>query len=551
MENISNLYKQNFELRKENIKLKKENDDLKKEVKRVKVMLYNANQKIKTLEKNHEKYISEEQLRIERIVTKAVKEATSKVKKEYEEVIDNLKNKITKLEKRLNTDSTNSGIPTSKNRIGIKIPNTREKSDKPLGGQLGHKAHKLQYFKEEEITHIKEHTLEECPSCGGKLKEIEVVRSDIIDVTVTVTKTRNNIHNYKCEKCKKRITANKELPRGVSYGKEINTLALSLLNESNVALNKITKHIKGISNNEIEMSEGYLVKIQKKAANNLDEFVKELKEEIIKLKHVHWDDTVVNIQDTNEEKENKTKKGIIRFYGNDKYALLIGHKKKDKEGIEEDGILENLPSDCTCVHDHVLLNYNEEYEFKNAECNQHALRYLKGVKDNIKEHTWQDKMSDLLRRLNNERNELINKNILSFTQEQKTNAYKEYETIIKLGYEENKKTADYHYYKEDEEKLIKRLEKYKDNHLLFIEDFSVEFTNNEAERGLRQCKRKLATSFLFKNINTMKDYAKIISYLETCYRNGISRYEAMKRLVVGNPYTIKEIIDISNDKKEN
>jgi len=317
----------------------------------------------------------------------------------------------------------------------------------------------------------------------------------------------------------------------------------------NIALNKITKHIKGISNNEIEMSEGYLVKIQKKAANKLDEFVKELKEEIIKLKHVHWDDTVVNIQDTNDE--NKTKKGIIRFYGNDKYALLIGHKKKDKEGIEEDGILENLSSDCTCVHDHVLLNYNEEYEFKNAECNQHALRYLKGVKDNIKEHTWQDKMNDLLRRLNNERNELINKNILSFTQEQKTNAYKEYETIIKLGYDENKKTVDYHYYKEDEKKLIKRLEKYKDNHLLFIEDFSVEFTNNEAERGLRQCKRKLATSFLFKNINTMKDYAKIISYLETCYRNKISRYEAMKRLVVGNPYTIKEIIDISNDKKEN
>ena len=62
--------------------------------------------------------------------------------------------------------------------------------------------------------------------------------------------------------------------------------------------------------------------------------------------------------------------------------------------------------------------------------------------------------------------------------------------------------------------LIKRLDKYKDNHLLFIKDFKVPFTNNTAERGLRQTKRKLAVSFLFKNINTMQDYAKITSYTE-------------------------------------
>lgn len=49
---------------------------------------------------------------------------------------------------------TNHGIQTSqtpihKNKL---IPNTREKSDKQKGGQKGHKKHKLEKFKDDEIT---------------------------------------------------------------------------------------------------------------------------------------------------------------------------------------------------------------------------------------------------------------------------------------------------------------------------------------------------------------------------------------------------------------
>ena len=51
--------------------------------------------------------------------------------------------------------------------------------------------------------------------------------------------------------------------------------------------------------------------------------------------------------------------------------------------------------------------------------------------------------------------------------------------------------------KNDELNLIERLDKYKENHLMFATDFSVEFTNNTSEKGLRQVKRKLAVSFMF------------------------------------------------------
>ena len=54
---------------------------------------------------------------------------------------------------------------------------------------------------------------------------------------------------------------------------------------------------------------------------------------------------------------------------------------------------------------------------------------------------------------------------------------------------------------------------------------------------------------MFKNANRMKDYATILSYLETCYRNGITRYDASKRLVQNNPYTVAEIKAIIKEKE--
>lgn len=536
MENTAKLYKELIEIKKENKELKSKLDNVCHKLSMEKKRNELLEEKCRLLEENME-------LKIQERVQGAINMTTNRLTLHYESIIKKLEKRITQLEKTLNTDSSNSSLPTSKNRIGKKvISNSREKSDKSIGGQKGHKIHKLDYFEEEEITNIVEHTLNFCPECGGNLKEINIVKSDIIDIEVKVTKTRNNIHNYRCNHCKKNISANNTLPRGASYGNSINALILSLLNESNVAYNKVQKHIYGISNGKIDLTEGYIAKLQKKAANNLDIFVDDLRKKILTLDKVHWDDTCIKIQsDTENKNGKKVKEAIIRFYGNDNYALLLGHSKKDEESIEKDGILPNLSSNCTCIHDHVLLNYNDKYKFQNAECNSHILRYLKGVKDNIHDHTWQDKMAELLRNLNNKRDEYINKGVLSFNESEIKQAYTEYENIIKLGYEENETMKEYHFYKKDELNLIKRLDKYKDNHLLFIKDFDIPFTNNTAERGLRQTKRKLAVSFLFKNINTMKDYAKITSYTETCYRNNITRYEALKRLCSNNPYTVEEL----------
>ncbi len=575
-DNVEILYKQNFELRKQNASLKKENAELKQEnaelkeeINRVSNKLSFANNKIKQLEAKIEKMNAEQEALIERIVNKAVSEVTKKLNEEHKKEIDKLNAKISHYEKILNLDSTNSGIPTSKNRIGKHIiQNNREKSENAKGGQLGHEAHKLKPFDEEEITNVVEHTLDKCPDCGGTLKEKNIVTSDIIDIEIIVTKTRNLIHNYECTKCHKRVSANKDLPRNPSYGSNINALITSLINEANTPLNKVSSVISGITNEEVKISEGYLAKHQKKVAENLKPFINDLKKQVVTLKHLFWDDTTVKtgleepsegfgeeelkeLEKVNDENK-KYKNGVIRFYGDDSWAYLVGHRKKNSDSVDDDGILDCLSSDCVVMHDHLLLNYNDKYNFKNAECNEHIRRYLKGNMDKFPNHKWAGEMRKFITNLNTERKAIIeNENQENvFSNQRLIEISNEYDRIIKLGYEENK-TVDLTYIenKNDELKLINRLNKYKENHLMFVTDFSVAFTNNTSEKGLRQTKRKLAVSFMFKNANRMKDYATILSYLETCFRHGISRYNASKRLAEGNPYTIEELKKIDEENE--
>lgn len=560
------VYKQIFELKTENQNKTNEINEIKSINKKLINTLTILNNKYNQLELKFESYRENEKERIE----KAVKEAEIKKDKEYQEIINSLETKIKNLESLLNINSTNSGIPTSKEKIGRHtIQNNREKSDKSIGAQKNHEQHKLNYFSDEEITETIEHKLDKCPNCGGKLIEKNIVLSDVLDIEITIKKTRNKIYNYKCSCCHKDITANKELPRGVTYGNNINSIALSMMNESNTALNKITTFFSGITNNEVNLSEGYLIKLQKRSAKGLEEFNQKLKEQVVSLKNVFWDDTVCKFgiekseegydkkdieyleKRKQEESKNNIRNGIIRFYGNDNWALLIGHRNKNEDSLKDDGILGVLPKTCVVMHDHLLINYNDKFSFKNAECNEHTKRYLKKNMDIFPKHDWAKEMRNLLIDTNNRKQINIKNKINSFTQLELEEISNSYDDIIKKGYLENEK-VDLTYIKDksDEKNLIERLETFKENHLLFAYDYSVEFTNNTSERGLRQVKRKLAVSFMFKNANRMKDYATILSYLETCYRNGISRYDASKRLIENNPYTIDELKKIIEKKDE-
>ena len=369
------------------------NDKLSKEVRDLKYINNLLDNQIKTLAKNEQEANKERQ-----VLEEKIKE------KDYE---------IARLKALLNMDGTNHGISTAQTPINKAkvIPNTREKTNKPKGGQKGHPKHKLEKFKDEEVTENIEHTAEKCPCCNSSAIETtgEVKEKDELDYRIVVEKKRHKFIEYKCEECGKKFY--QEIPNNLKeenqYGPQVQALELTLMNQANVTINKAQKITKGLTNGEIDLSEGYIAKLQKRASDKLSNFMKEMKTEIIKQPLLHWDDTVIMID---------TKRSCLRFYGTEKLAMYTAHSQKDKNGLDEDGILNVLSKQTVVEHDHNKVNYNDDYYFKNAECNVHLIRDLKKVIDNLN-HTWAKKLIELISKMNNKRKWLIKKRKEEFTQE--------------------------------------------------------------------------------------------------------------------------------------
>ena len=77
--------------------------------------------------------------KFDEMLSDAVDKAVALVTEKYNKIIIDLECEIAKLKSQNNTNSSNSSLPPSKNKLNTKITNLREPSNKPKGGQKGHK----------------------------------------------------------------------------------------------------------------------------------------------------------------------------------------------------------------------------------------------------------------------------------------------------------------------------------------------------------------------------------------------------------------------------
>lgn len=477
-------------------------------------------------------------IKLEKIKT-AVEIKYEKIINEKDNVIEKKNQEIERLKALLNIDGTNSGIPTSKTPLNKKkvIPNSRVKTDKKIGGQLGHKKHKLEKFSEDEINDNVKFELDECPCCEGSLTECGEVCKDETSYRFVPIKRRNHFIKYKCNNCGKEVhqIIPNHLKEDNQYGSEIKSVALSLSNEGNVSINKIRHIIKGFSHNEIDMSEGFIAKLQKNASEKIEGFKKDLYKKILEKDLLCWDDTAIVIN---------AKQACLRFYGDEKIAYYTAHIHKDEKGILDDNILNTLSSKTTVMHDHNKINY--KYSYQNIECNIHLIRDLEKCKDNTC-HEWCSKFKELIQKALHDRNTYINNEKYSFDDEYMDNFDKIFNEILLSAIDENKNKSKSHYNRK-ERTLINRILEYKFNYFLWMQDFSLPSDNNLSERSLRGAKSKMKIAGQFQNEKTAQYFANIKTYIETCYRNNINPTDALIRLMEDNPVTVEEIFNSTKNE---
>jgi len=108
-----------------------------------------------------------------------------------------------------------------------------------------------------------------------------------------------------------------------------------------------------------------------------------------------------------------------------------------------------------------------------------------------------------------------------------------YEKILAAGFEVIKETKS-RFYKKEEQKLLNRLKKYRDNHLLFVENFAVPFDNNLSERDLRMIKTKGKVSGCFRSLDGAKVFANLMSIIKTAVKQNISPFFAVQSVLISN-----------------
>lgn len=470
-----------------------------------------------------------------------------KMKADYQEqllekdaIIKELKNRILHLEAVASHDGTNTGTPTAPTPINKKkrIPNSRRGSNKKKGGQPGHEKHELAAFEISDVTETVSHEIElsakTCRSCGGELTDTgETVSKDEFDVEIKVVKRRHEYHIYRCADCGAavRMQIDARLKEKNQYGSRVQALALSMMSTGNVALNKVRMLVGGMTGGLMQPSEGFLCKLYKRAAGNLEGFLKELKGIMVSRELLYWDDTVIMIQ---------TQRACMRFYGDETISYYTAHEHKDLDSLLDDRILAALTPQTIVMHNHNRVNYNEHFCFQNIECNQHLQRDLQKITDDNPNHKWAEKMKELISGTIKKRKDRQAEGKKAFTDKEVEGFRAKIRRLLKTGTKENEK-SDNKYAAPFEKAVLERIEKYQDNYFRWVEDFRLPTTDNLSERGLRSIKSHMKISGQFDSEKTAKYYAAVKTYVETCRKNNINEMEALSRLCAGNPYTVEEI----------
>ena len=488
--------------------------DLFKQVQELMLKCDNLSSEVKTIEKRTEKKFK-----------KQIKE----IKQQYEEKIDQLENRVSYLEnenqklkddndrlkKQINNDSNNSSKPPSSD-IKRNIPNNREKTSKKAGGQKGHKAHFLSKNVVEEK--IKRGELKTEVIHKGNIQK-EYISKYILDIKVDVIAKEYRF--YKDKNGKYNIP--KEFKTDVQYGEELKTMCAILNTEGVVALDRLTNFVSCISHGKIQLSKGSVVNFMKELNNKSEYLIENIKNKLLNSELMHTDGTTGRCENKN---------ACVRTHSTDKVMLLVPTYGKGKKYIEETNILNRYTGKL--VHDHETVMYN--YGSKHIECNVHISRYLKGCNENTG-NKWALKMRSFLCQLNEYRKKLKEKGINKLREKQLEKYSQRYDEILKEGYEENKKIKS-KYLRQDEQRLLNRLKKYKENHLMFLYDFNVPFDNNLAERDIRHFKIKQKISGHFNSMEGMKIYSNIKSIIGTLKKQGKNFYNEISNIYKNIPVSI-------------
>lgn len=439
-------------------------------------------------------------------------EAQGKVIAQLEKSSQLLREDNERLRSILNNDSSNSSQPPSADLKGKRTNtyNGRVKSERSKGAQPGHRG----------TTLTRKH-VEECIA-AGKLKHMTVEHGQgpgkavvkyVLDISITSQVTEHRF--YPDSRGKYSIPA--ELYSDVTYGETIRALAVQLYGVGVVSNERIQSFMEGITQGGMKLSAGSIYGIIRSFSDSIRGEMDHIAKCLLNQKVLYTDCTNISIDG---------KQAFIRNLSTKEEVLYACMQHKNLDSL---GKMEVLPAFAGILaHDHETALYH--FGTQHGECNVHLLRHLtKNTQDTG--HSWSEAMREFLCNANQARKRRTADGSV-LTGEELTQYSEAYASICTQGEMQNADCSP-KWAKKQERALLRRLRKYKENHLLFLYDNDVAFDNNLSERDLRKCKNRQKMSGGFRNIEGAQMYSRILSLIETCKRRNHSPQSAILAVLQG------------------
>jgi transposase len=442
--------------------------------------------------------------------------------------VDWLRRRNAELEKLVAKDSHNSSRPPSSDPPWAKrTKSLRRPSGRRVGGQPGHAGRTLRLTQMPQ--RVVTHRPARCHHCSGSLvgaRAAGVERRQVIElVPAKLRVTEHRAEVVRCASCGRRTKA--EFPEGVTatvqYGPFILARALYLHDYQLLPYARTAEAMKELFGCAI--SPGTLATAVRRCATGLVETEVKIKRGLRRSPIIHADETGLRV---------KGKLAYVHVASSERLTHYAADVRRGKAAIDEIDILPQYRG--TCVHDG-WFSYTHYPDCRHALCGAHLLRELTYFEE-LSEVTkvWASPLKELLLEMKGAA-EREGAPVPTWQVEELTACY---DRLVAGGQGAQPPPDVPQLACRQARNLLRRLERRKQEVLLFLSDPSVSFDNNLAERDLRMVKLQQKVSGCFRTGEGARRFCRIRSYVSTARKQGRGVLHALEGACRGMPLSVRK-----------
>ena len=442
---------------------------------------------------------------------------------------EQLKARIAELEARLNQHSRNSNQPPSMD--GFRRPKSqRKKGERSPGGQKGHKGHTLDWV--ESPDQIRLHTVSACEECGTSLDLVEpfkVERRQVHDIPpLQVLVTEHQAEHKTCPCCGRQNRAQfpPEAKHPVQYGRNLKALMVYLCIYQFLPYDRLCETFSDLFGRS--MSKATLARAVSECSRNLAGVEEKIRDLLAGAQVLNVDETGMRVNGIRQWLHVASTE-ILTAYGH--------HRKRGSRAMDDLKILPRFHG--TMIHDFWAPYFR--YPSRHALCNAHLLRELKGITENYHQK-WSEQMYDLIQEIKGAV-EAVREHSWALDPQEVTDFQERYRQIIESGMQENPVPESVGTIlkrgrkKQSKAKnLLDRCQNYEREILSFMYDFSVPFSNNQAERDIRMMKLHQKISGTFRSEEGADWFCRVRGYISTVKKNEMPVFASLLKVFEGEPF---------------